>query len=549
MACSNSKQLSVERWPIFSLLDPEFISSIKQACVFGSSGNEAIVITQDDDVYALGSNCSSCLGVGDAQSGLEPRKIDILCKKKIVDIGYGSGPHVLVCTDNGDLYSWGHNGYSQLGNGSTNQGLSPQLITTNLIGRKVVKVACGSHHSLALTLEGEVFAWGYNNCGQVGSGTTTNQATPRKVAACLDHLEGEPPAINRTRKVTEIACGQTSSMALLDNGEVYGWGYNGNGQLGVGNNVNQPNPCRVAALQQMIVVQIVCGYAHAMALTDEGSVYAWGANSYGQLGTGNKANLVTPTKIALDKGRFVEIGATHYNHVSSAITQTGKVYMWGQCRGQSITSPMETRFSTVDDAFACFSMPAVTWRPLSFETDNFYTIERHLRMAFDNQETSDLKFMVEGRVVHVHKAVLKIRCEHFRSMFQAHWGEDDKDVIEITQFSYPVYRAFLEYLYTDQVDLPPEDAIGLLDLANSYCEQQLKKLCERIIKQGITVENAAMLLAAAIKYEARDLEEFCFRFCFNHMTAVTQTEAFNKLDEQTVKNFILKAAQRGAFKY
>ena len=60
---------------------------------------------------------------------------------------------------------------------------------------------------------------------------------------------------------------------------------------------------------------------------------------------------------------------------------------------------------------------------------------------------------------------------------------------------------FLRYLYTDLVELPPEDAIGLLDLANSYCELGLKKECEQIIKQGIGIENAAMLYAAAIKYE------------------------------------------------
>jgi len=134
-------------------------------------------------------------------------------------------------------------------------------------------------------------------------------------------------------------------------------------------------------------------------------------------------------------------------------------------------------------------------------------------------------------------------------MFQAHWGEDEKNVIEITQFSYPVYYAFLEFLYTDHVHLQPEDAISLLDLANSYCETQLKCLCERIIKQGITVDNAAMLLAAALKYEAQDLEDICFKFCVNHLTAVTQTEAFNHLDEETVKAFIQKAAKWGAFKY
>lgn len=120
------------------------------------------------------------------------------------------------------------------------------------------------------------------------------------------------------------------------------------------------------------------------------------------------------------------------------------------------------------------------------------------------------------------------RCEHFRSMFQSHWNEDMKEVIDIDQFSYPVYRSFLEFLYTDHVELPPEDAIGqnhshpppsflpapcrsvlpsvfrsgLLDLATSYCENRLKRLCQHIIKRGIAVENAFSLLAAAVRYDA-----------------------------------------------
>lgn len=61
------------------------------------------------------------------------------------------------------------------------------------------------------------------------------------------------------------------------------------------------------------------------------------------------------------------------------------------------------------------------------------------------------------------------RCEHFRSMFQSYWNEDMKEVIEIDQFSYPVYRAFLQYLYTDTVDLPPEDAIGTSATLGSSC--------------------------------------------------------------------------------
>ena len=91
--------------------------------------------------------------------------------------------------------------------------------------------------------------------------------------------------------------------------------------------------------------------------------------------------------------------------------------------------------------------------------------------------------------------------------------------------------------------------LGLLDLANAYCEVPLKQACERIIKCGITVDNAAMLYAAAIKYDAKELEDFCFRFVLNHMTAVTQSEAFMHLDEAITKNLIRMAAQLGAFKF
>ncbi|EHB06103.1 RCC1 and BTB domain-containing protein 1 [Heterocephalus glaber] len=465
--------VDVGKWPIFTLLSPQEIASIRKACVFGTSANEALYVTDNDEVFVFGLNYSNCLGTGDNQSTLVPKKLEALCGKKIKSLSYGSGPHVLLSTEEGVVYAWGHNGYSQLGNGTTNQGIAPIQVCTNLLIKQVVEVACGSHHSMALAADGEVFAWGYNNCGQVGSGSTANQPTPRKVTNCL-HI----------KRVVGIACGQTSSMAVLDNGEVYGWGYNGNGQLGLGNNGNQLTPVRVAALHSVCVNQ----------------------------------------------------------------TQGGHVYMWGQCRGQSVILPHLTHFSCTDDVFACFATPAVSWRLLSVEHEDFLTVAESLKKEFDSPETADLKFRIDGKYVHVHKAVLKIRCEHFRSMFQSYWNEDMKEVIEIDQFSYPVYRAFLQYLYTDTVDLPPEDAIGLLDLATSYCENRLKKLCQHIIKRGITVENAFSLFSAAVRYDAEDLEEFCFKFCINHLTEVTQTAAFWQMDGPLLKEFIAKASKCGAFK-
>uniref|UniRef100_A0A671MRB4 BTB domain-containing protein n=1 Tax=Sinocyclocheilus anshuiensis TaxID=1608454 RepID=A0A671MRB4_9TELE len=484
--------VDVSKWPLFTLLSAQELASIRHACIFGTSANEAIFITHDDEVYVLGLNCSNCLGTGDSQSTIVPKKLDCLTGKKLVSLSYGSGPHVLLATEEGELYVWGHNGYSQLGNGTTNQGVSPVLLSTNLQNKRVTEVACGSHHSLALTLEGEV----------------------------------------------------------------YGWGYNGNGQLGLGNNGNQLTPCRLIALQGFCVVQVrnrrsamfLDYYKTCHSLTDEGLLYAWGANTYGQLGTGNKSNQLSPVQVMAEKERIVEIAACHSTHTSAAKTQSGQVFMWGQCRGQPIVLPHLTHLASTDDVFTCFATPSVMWRMLSMEHDDFLTVAQSLQKEFDNPETSDLKFSIDGKYIHVHKAVLKIRCEHFRSMFQSHWNEDMKEVIEIDQFSYPVYRSFLEFLYTDSVDLPPEDAIGLLDLATSYCENRLKKLCQHIIKRGITVENGFSLLSAAIRYDAEDLEEFCFKFCVNHLTEVTQTAAFWQIDGNMLKEFISRAGHCGAFK-
>lgn len=534
---SSLKMLDVGKWPIFSLCSEEELQLIRQACVFGSAGNEVLYTTVNDEIFVLGTNCSGCLGVGDIQSTIEPRRLDSLTGKKIASLSYGSGPHIVLATTDGEVFTWGHNAYSQLGNGTTNHGLVPCHISTNLSNKQVIEVACGSYHSLVLTSDGEVFAWGYNNSGQVGSGSTANQPIPRRVTGCLQN-----------KVVMNIACGQMCSMAVVDTGEVYVWGYNGNGQLGLGSSGNQPTPCRVAALQGIRVQRVACGYAHTLVLTDEGQIYAWGANSYGQLGTGNKSNQSYPTPVVVEKDRIIEIAACHSAHTSAAKTQGGHVYMWGQCRGQSVILPHHTHFCCTDDVFACFGTPAVSWRLLSVEHEDFLTVAESLKKEFDSPETADLKFRIDGKYIHVHKAVLKIRCEHFRSMFQSYWNEDMKEVIEIDQFSYPVYRAFLQYLYTDTVDLPPEDAIGLLDLATSYCENRLKRLCQHIIKRGITVENAFSLFSAAVRYDAEDLEEFCFKFCINHLTEVTQTAAFWQMDGPLLKEFIAKASKCGAFK-
>ncbi|KAG5339698.1 RCBT1 protein, partial [Acromyrmex heyeri] len=552
-------------WPIFSLLESEFVSQIHMVVVYGNSssslsvlaltvcclslyfktgnlGNEALIMTKDKMMYALGNNIAGCLGIGDTHGTLYPKKVEALCERDIRTFAYGSGPHVLALTKEGEVYAWGHNGYGELGIGASNQVVTkPILVTMPILEglgmKRVVDIACGSHHSIALTEDGEVYAWGQNNCGQLGSSISTNQVTPRQVNSVLGG-----------KKVVCISCGQTSTMVVIENGEVYGFGNNGVGQLGIGNYANQTSPWQVGSLRGIVIVKVVCGYAHTLALTDEGKLYVWGGNSYGQLGIGNKTNSCKPVMVEHEMGRVSDIAAMHYNHISIAVGEGGRVYMWGHCRGQSITTPTSTPFSNVHDALACYGSPSVMHKPLILYANEEPNILQCLGSAFDDPSTSDLKIQVEGQCIHVHKAILKIRSSYFRTMFQHDWAENNQSVIEHDQFSYVVYKAFLKYLYTDVIDLPMEKALELLDLANAYCESNLKKHCIWMIKQGITVSNVAYLYSIAIEYNEEELEEVCFKFALNHMTAVTKTENFAKLDENTLKTFIIKAGEAGVFR-
>lgn len=115
-----------------------------------------LIVTKDGTVYALGSNISGCLGTGDAHSTLHPVKVEGLSQLGVKSFAFGVGPHVLALTEKGEVYSWGHNGYCELGNGSSNQAAIPAKVASNFEDKLIVGVACGSHHSLALTEDGEV---------------------------------------------------------------------------------------------------------------------------------------------------------------------------------------------------------------------------------------------------------------------------------------------------------------------------------------------------------------------------------------------------------
>ncbi|XP_025263044.1 RCC1 and BTB domain-containing protein 1-like isoform X2 [Camponotus floridanus] len=136
--------------------------------------------------------------------------------------------------------------------------------------------------------------------------------------------------------------------------------------------------------------------------------------------------------------------------------------------------------------------------------------------------------------------ILKIRCQYFKNMFQHDWTENIQSISDSVytvseKFSYVVYKAFLKYLYTGIIDLPSENALELMELADMYCETNLIRDCSQIIKKVITVSNVAFFYNKAIECNAK--------FALRHMKAVVLSEEYIKLDTSTKDNFMHRAAK------
>jgi alpha-tubulin suppressor-like RCC1 family protein len=222
----------------------------------------------------------------------------------------GGGVHSLALTSTGSVYTWGINADGELGNGTTTNSSTPVLVT-GLSGVNVTAVAGGEFHSLALTSTGTVYAWGANGAGELGNGSTTLSFTPVPVTG----LSGT--------NVTAIAAGAEHSVALTSTGAVYAWGDNEDGQLGNGTTTNAltallvPFPANGSAA----VVAISAGDFDSFALESDGSLWAWGDNFDGQYGNGTRTDSLTPIEVYTPAGGYgISVFAEGYLHSLAIVT-------------------------------------------------------------------------------------------------------------------------------------------------------------------------------------------------------------------------------------
>jgi len=237
----------------------------------------SLALKSDGSLWVWGYNEDGELGLGDTTERHSPTQVGVANDWAIIA---GRSVDSMALKSDGTLWAWGVNMIGDLGLGDTSNRLSPTEVGS---ANDWAAVACGLNHTLALKTDGSLWAWGDNTFGQLGLSHTAISYTPAEVGSANDWAA--------------VSCGHFYSLALKRDGTLWAWGNNMLGHLGLGSADTKahPTPTRVGSASDWATV--VCGDSSSLALKTDGSLWAWGGNSYGQLGLGDTTNRHVPTLI------------------------------------------------------------------------------------------------------------------------------------------------------------------------------------------------------------------------------------------------------------
>ncbi|XP_031374573.1 RCC1 domain-containing protein RUG3, mitochondrial isoform X2 [Punica granatum] len=244
----------------------------------------------------------------------------------------------------------GYGGFGALGHSVYHRELLPRLVEGSWDGA-IWHIATSGTHTAAVTQSGELYTWGREEGdGRLGLGPgrgpdqTGGLSIPSKVKAL-------PVA------VVSVSCGGFFTMALTEEGQVWNWGANANYELGRGNKVGGWQPKPIPSLENVRISQIASGGYHSLALTDDGNVLSWGHGGHGQLGHCSIQSQKEPQVIeTLANERVISIACGGSS--SAAVTDKGKLYMWGNGKDAQLgvpglaelqPCPKEVKFLVEDD--------------------------------------------------------------------------------------------------------------------------------------------------------------------------------------------------------
>ena len=280
----------------------------QQVAVFGSLVTVSQIAAGARNGCAIASNAARCWGdnssgqVGDNTTTLRRSPVvvtasaGLLGSKSVTQVQVGG---LFACAlAQGGVYCWGNNAYGQLGNNSTTSSSVPVRVTHTgaLLNKTVTNIALGYDHACAIA-DGQVFCWGRNNYSQLGNGPSngtggaSSGTTNQLVAVAVSTSTGLSGKV-----VTNVLNGGYSHNCAVADGQAYCWGRNNLGQLGDSTTTNRATPTLVnvaGVLSGKGVTQLIGGESYTCAVAN-GRAYCWGDNSFGQLGINDTLPTSTP---------------------------------------------------------------------------------------------------------------------------------------------------------------------------------------------------------------------------------------------------------------
>ncbi len=214
--------------------------------------------------------------------------------------------HTIAIAHDGTLWAWGYNNTGQLGNGNTTNQINPVKIG-NDTNWSLVKT--GYYHSFAIKTDGTLWVWGFNTSGQLGNGNNTNQLSPVQIGSS---------------QWIDVVGGEDFSIGIKSDGTLWSWGSNTNGQLGDGALGARNYPAQIGTATDWS--QVAAGRYHALSLKTTKKLWAWGFNSSGQLGDSSYINRTTPVAVNPTLSFDYITGGVSS---SAGITDVGQLYGWG----------------------------------------------------------------------------------------------------------------------------------------------------------------------------------------------------------------------------
>lgn len=289
-----------------------------------AGGNEVLaVVMKDGAVFTCGLNKSGQCGNGTFEERvIIATPVRALSGIPVEMVAAANGcEHMLAVTSDGAVYSWGYNDRGQLGLGSTiSKSHTPRLIESLREKYFISHAAVSYHHSAVVASTGELLTFGMNDCGQLGLDHTQHQHTPQLVDTLASQV------------VAKVACGLYHTVAITTGGDVYTVGKNDYGQLGLGHarNVKVPHLVKIAmGDSDEKAVTVGCGYYHTVIISEKGKLITWGRNDYGQLGIGSKEHKNSPQYVPLPLSSKITTTSCGCYH-TLLLLSNGRVMVFGR---------------------------------------------------------------------------------------------------------------------------------------------------------------------------------------------------------------------------